>query len=149
KGEIAKQAETAGADIVFPPEEIDALGDDIARAKTLAEEYDFFIAEAEYMPTIGKKIGIVLGPRGKMPEPLMPGKNIADVLNKRKNSIKVRSKDRMTFHLAIGRKDMDPEKIADNAEAVMEHVERALVNGVQNLKSIYVSTTMGPSVKVM
>jgi len=31
----------------------------------------------------------------------------------------------------------------------MEHVERALVNGAQNLKSIYVSTTMGPSVKVM
>lgn len=149
KGEIAKQAEAAGANLVLPPEEIDALGDDSARAKTLAEEYDFFIAEAEYMPTIGKKIGIVLGPRGKMPEPLMPGMNIADILNKRKNSIKVRSKDRMTFHLAIGRKDMDPEKIADNAEAVMEHVERALVNGVQNLKSIYVSTTMGPSVKVM
>src|SRR5665648_270657 len=108
KGDIAKQAIAAGADLVLPPEEINALGDDSSRAKTLAEEYDFFIAEAEYMPTIGKKIGIVLGPRGKMPEPLMPGMNIADILNKRKNSIKVRSKDRMTFHLAIGRKDMDP-----------------------------------------
>ena len=149
KGETAKQAESAGANLVLPPEEIDALGDDIPRAKTLAEEYDFFIAEAAYMPTIGKKIGIVLGPRGKMPEPLMPEKNIADIINKRKNSIKVRSKDRMTFHLAIGRKDMEPEKIADNAEAVMEHVERALVNGAQNLKSIHVSTTMGPSVRLM
>lgn len=149
KGETAKQAESAGANLVLPPEEIDALGDDIARAKTLAEEYDFFIAEAAYMPTIGKKIGIVLGPRGKMPEPLMPDKNIADILNKRKNSIKVRSKDRMTFHLAIGRKDMAPEKIADNAEAVMEHVERALVNGMQNIKSIHASTTMGPSVRLM
>lgn len=149
KGETAKQAESAGANLVLPPEEIDALGDDIARAKTLAEEYDFFIAEAAYMPAIGKKIGIVLGPRGKMPEPLMPDKNIADILNKRKNSIKVRSKDRMTFHLAIGRKEMDSEKIADNAEAVMEHVERALVNGIQNVRSIHASTTMGPSVRLM
>lgn len=149
KGETAKQAQAAGANIVFPPEEIDALGDDIPRAKSLAEEYDFFIAEAAYMPTIGKKIGIVLGPRGKMPEPLLSDKNIADIINRRKNSVKVRSKDRMTFHLAIGRKDMSPEKIADNVESVIEHVERALPGGAQNLKSIYVSTTMGPSVRLM
>ncbi len=149
KGETAQRAKAAGADYVFDPEEISVLGEDKTRAKNLAEEVNFFIAEAAYMPVIGKTLGQVLGPRGKMPIPLTPDKDVVQIINKSRNSIKVRSKDKMTFHISIGKKDMDPVKLSENLEAVINRIEHRYERGLYNVKSIYVKTTMGPSVKVI
>ncbi len=149
KGETAQRAKAAGADYVFDPEEINVLGEDKIRAKNLAEEVNFFIAEAAYMPAIGKTLGQVLGPRGKMPIPLTPDKDVVQIINKSRNSIKVRSKDKMTFHISIGKKEMDPVKISENVEAVINRIEHRYERGLYNVKSIYVKTTMGPSVKVI
>jgi len=149
KGETAQKAKVAKADYVFDPEEILALGEDKNRARSLAEECSFFIAEAQYMPTIGKSLGPILGPRGKMPEPLTPDKDIVQLINKARSSIKVRSKDRLTFHIPVGRKNMEPEKIAENIEAILSRIEHRLEKGSQNIRSIYVKTTMGPPVRVV
>ncbi|NJD76674.1 MAG: 50S ribosomal protein L1 [Candidatus Methanoperedens sp.] len=149
KGETAQRAKAAGADYVFDPEEISVLGEDKTRAKNLAEEVNFFIAEAAYMPAIGKTLGQVLGPRGKMPIPLTPDKDVVQIINKSRNSIKVRSKDKMTFHISIGKKDMDPVKLSENLEAVINRIEHRYERGLYNVKSMYVKTTMGPSVKVI
>ncbi len=149
KGETAQRAKGAGADYVFDPEEIAVLGEDKARAKTLAEEVNFFIAEAAYMPAIGKTLGQVLGPRGKMPIPLTPDKDIVQIINRVKNAIKVRSKDKTTFHISVGRKEMEPQKLSENIEAVINRIEHKYERGLYNVKSIYVKTTMGPSVRVV
>lgn len=149
KGETAQRAKSAGADHVFDPEEIAALGEDKTRAKALAEEVDFFIAEAAYMPAIGKTLGQVLGPRGKMPIPLTPDKDIVQIINKAKNSIKVRSKDKTTFHISVGRKEMDPAKLSENIAAIISRIEHRYERGLYNVRSIYVKTTMGPAVKVI
>ncbi len=149
KGETAQRAKGAGADYVFDPEEINVLGEDKTRAKTLAEEVNFFIAESAYMPVIGKTLGQVLGPRGKMPIPLTPDKDVVQIINKSRNSIKVRSKDKMTFHISIGRKEMDAEKLSENVEAVINRIEHKYERGLYNVKSVYVKTTMGPSVRVI
>ncbi len=149
KGETAQRAKAAGADNVLDPEEISVLGEDKARAKTLADEINFFIAESAYMPAIGKTLGQVLGPRGKMPIPLTPDKDVVQVINRVKNSIKVRSKDKMTFHVSVGRRSMDPVKIAENIDAVIDRIEHRYERGLYNVRSIYIKTTMGPSVKVI
>ncbi len=149
KGETAQRAKAAGADYIFSPEEISALEEDKTRAKQLADEVNFFIAEAAYMPAIGKALGQILGPRGKMPIPLTPDKDIVQIINKLKNSIKVRSKDKTTFHVSVGRKEMDPDKISENIESVINRIEHKYERGLYNVKSIYVKTTMGPSVKVI
>lgn len=149
KGETAQRAKGAGADYVFDPEEIAVLGEDKARAKTLAEEVNFFIAEAAYMPAIGKTLGQVLGPRGKMPIPLTPDKDIVQIISRVKNAIKVRSKDKTTFHISVGRKEMEPQKLSENIEAVINRIEHKYERGLYNVKSIYVKTTMGPSVRVV
>lgn len=149
KGETAQRAKGAGADYVFDPDEINVLGEDKARAKTLAEEVNFFIAEAAYMPLIGKTLGQVLGPRGKMPIPLTPDKDIVQIITKSRNSIKVRSKDKMTFHISIGRKEMDAVKIAENIETIVNRIEHRYERGLYNVRSVYVKTTMGPSVRVI
>lgn len=149
KGDIAQRATKAGADMILDPEEIESLRDNKSKARELANDIDFFVSDVAYMPIIAKSLGPVLGPRGKMPEPLTPDKNIEDVIKKAKNSIKVRSKDKLTFHLPVGRRDMDPEKLAQNVQSVIDRIEHKLEKGKQNIRSVYVKTTMGPAVKVM
>ncbi|MHC1576691.1 MAG: 50S ribosomal protein L1 [Methanosarcinaceae archaeon] len=149
KGDVGLQAKDAGCDYVFSEEDIQELAEDKSRARSLANECDFFIAEVQYMPLIGKSLGAILGPRGKMPVPLTPDKNIADLINSSRNSIRIRSKDKLTFHVAVGRKEMDSEKVAENIETIVDRVEHSLEKGKHNLKSIYVTTTMGKSVRVM
>lgn len=149
KGEVGLQAKEAGCDYVFTEEDINDLADDKSRARSIANECDFFIAEVQYMPLIGKTLGAILGPRGKMPVPLTPDKNVADMIRSSKNSIRIRPKDKLTFHVAVGRRDMDAERIAENIESIVNRVESVLDKGKQNLKSIYVTTTMGKSLRVV
>ncbi|TGC06760.1 50S ribosomal protein L1 [Methanolobus halotolerans] len=149
KGEVGLQAKQAGVEYVFGEEDLEELASDKARARSIANECDFFIAEVQYMAQIGKNLGAILGPRGKMPTPLPPGKNVADLINSARSSIRIRSKDKLTFHVSIGRKDMDINNLADNVETVLNRVEQSLEKGKHNIRSIYVTTTMGKSVKVM
>lgn len=149
KGDVGLKARDAGAAYVISEEELEELTEDKAKARTLANECDIFIAETQFMPIIGKKLGIVLGPRGKMPIPLLPNKDINELIQSKQSAIKLRSKDKLTFHVSVGRRDMDPEALAENVETIVTRVERALEKGRQNLKSIYVTTTMGKSERVV
>lgn len=66
-----------------------------------------------------------------------------------RNTVRVRSKDRRTFHAAIGTRDMPPEDIADNLDALMRRVMGKLERGRFNIQSAYVKTTMGPAVRYL
>ncbi|HSV42307.1 MAG TPA: 50S ribosomal protein L1, partial [Methanomassiliicoccales archaeon] len=96
-GELALKAKTV-ADKVITPEELGTLADDRKAAKKVANEMDFFIAEAPLMPTVGKRLGIVLAPRGKMPKPIAPGADPKMMVDNLRKSVSIRSKDKMTFH---------------------------------------------------
>ncbi len=146
-GETALKAKEC-ADLVIPPEEIDKLAEDKRRARKLANEYDFFLAEAPLMAKIGKSLGIILGPRGKMPKPVPPGGDPCPMVRNLKRTVRMRSRDKRTFHVPVGTREMDPEKIADNIEEVIKRLETKLERGLQNIESIYVKTTMGPAVKI-
>jgi large subunit ribosomal protein L1 len=131
------------------PEEIDELAKNKRKARKIAKEYDFFIAEAPLMPEIGKKLGPVLGPRGKIPQPIPPLSDPKPVIERLAKSVKIRTRDKPTFHAPIGRKDMDLEKIAENAMEVLKVVENRYESASQNVKSVYVKTTMGQAVRVI
>ncbi len=146
-GETAVRAEGV-ADDVIDPDELDDLGDDDSRAKDLASETDFFIAEEALMPDIGRYLGTILGPRGKMPTPLSPDDDIVEVINRMKNTVQVRSGDRRTFHTLVGAEDMDATAIADNIDVILRRLYADLEKGPQNVDSVYVKTTMGPAVEV-
>ncbi|MDD2439341.1 MAG: 50S ribosomal protein L1 [Methanosarcinaceae archaeon] len=149
KGDVGLQAKDAGATYVISEEELEELAEDKLKAKNLANECDLFIAETQFMPIIGKKLGVVLGPRGKMPIPLLPDKDINELIQSKQSAIKLRSKDKLTFHISIGRRDMEAEALAENVEAVILRLERTLEKGKHNLKSVYVTTTMGKSERVV
>lgn len=146
-GETALKAKDC-ADLVIPPEEIDKLAEDKRRARKMANEFDFFLAEAPFMGKIGKSLGIILGPRGKMPKPLPPGSDPCPLVQRLKHTVRMRSRDKRTFHVPVGTKEMDVEKIADNIEEVLKRLEAKLERGRQNIDSVYVKTTMGPAVKI-
>ena len=148
EGETALQAEDV-ADDVLGSGELEELGDDADEAKDLANETDFFIAEANMMPDIGRYLGTVLGPRGKMPTPLQPDDDVVEVVNRMKNTVQLRSRDRRTFHTRVGAEDMDAEEIADNVDVILRRLYATLEKGPQNVDSVYVKTTMGPAVEVV
>lgn len=147
-GELAAKARTS-ADVVVTPEQIEELSGDKRKARKLANDMGFFVAEAPLMPTIGRTLGTVLGPRGKMPRPMPPTGDPAAIVKSLKNTVRVRSRDRRTFHAPIGTRDMAPEDLADNAFLVIDRVLKKLERGDQNIHSIFVKTTMGPAQQVV
>lgn len=147
-GELALKARGV-VDLIIKPDEIDDLAKDKKKMKKIANEYDFFVAEAPLMPIIGKKLGIILGPRGKMPKPIPPNADIKTIAENLRKSVKIRSKSSKTFHTIIGTEDMEPRKLAENLQAIIKRLEDRLERGRYNIESIYVKTTMGPSERVL
>lgn len=148
-GETALRARSAGADRVISADEIKELGGDKRAARKLADEYKFFIAETQFMPVIGKSLGPILGKRGKMPTPLPPTQDVTPQISRLRNMIRVRSRDRPTFHLTVGNRSMEVKALSENIEAVITRLEQTLKDGRHNLKSVYVKTTMGPAIRVI
>lgn len=147
-GELALQARKK-ADTVIEPDEIDSIAEDSKEAKELAEEHEFFLAEPPLMPVIGRSLGAILGPKGKMPNPVTPDKDLGGTIDSLKRTVHVRSKDRRTFHAPVGTVSMDVEDISENIDTVMKRIISSLERRENSIDSIYVKTTMGPAVKIM
>ncbi|MFC4987905.1 MULTISPECIES: 50S ribosomal protein L1 [Saliphagus] len=145
EGETGVRAEEA-ADRVLSGDDVADLDDD--EAKDLADETDFFIAEEAMMQDVARHLGTVLGPRGKMPDPLGVDDDVVETVNRMKNTVQVRSRDRRTFHTLVGAEDMGAEEIADNIDVILRRLHADLEKGPLNIDSVYVKTTMGPAVEV-
>ena len=70
-------------------------------------------------------------------------------LERLRGSIRIRTKDKLTFSAKIGTTEMTPEQIAENINTVLKRVEADLEQGSQNLRSVFVKTTMGPAVRLI
>lgn len=136
-------------DLLIKPEEIEDLSSNKKKFKKIADEYEFFLAEAPLMPTIGKSLGTVLGPRGKMPKPVPPNADVSGMVNNLRKTVKVRSKSSKTFHTTAGNADMPKEHIAENIDVIIKRVEGVLERGKMNIGSVYIKTTMGPAERVI
>ena len=147
-GDLALKSKTH-VDLLIKPEEIEELAKDKKKFKKIADEYDFFIAEAPLMPTIGKTLGIILGPRGKMPKPVPPTIDITNIAKSLRKTVKVRSKTTKTIHATVGREEMDAQHIADNIDAILKRLEGKLERGKLNIGSVYVKTSMGPPMRIL
>jgi large subunit ribosomal protein L1 len=147
-GDLALKSKTH-VDLLIKPEEIEELAKDKKKFKKIADEYDFFIAEAPLMPTIGKTLGIILGPRGKMPKPVPPTIDIANMAKSMRKTVKIRSKTTKTIHATVGREEMNAQHIADNIDAILKRLEGKLERGKLNIGSVYVKTSMGPPMRIL
>ena len=146
-GEVATKAKAAGIDII-DPETIEDLGGNRQKARKLAKRYDFFLSEIPHMGTVGRFLGGVLGPRGKMPRPVPPTLDPAALAGGLKDTAIVRSRDKVTFHNAVGSREQGIDDLTSNAVAIWDRVTGKLERGAGNIRSCYIKTSMGPSVKV-
>lgn len=146
-GDLALRAR-AGADLVIERADLDALAGDKKRQKTLVNEYEHFISEAPLMPTVGRVLGAVLGPKGRMPIPVPPNVDIGSAIERQRRIVQVRLRSQPILQCRIGTEDMSDEQIAENIEAVIRRLEGKLKRGLKNIRSIVVKTAMGPPIRL-
>ena len=147
-GELALKAKRAKADRVIERGELEGLAGKKKELRRLGNEYDFFLVEAPLMPTVGKILGPVLGPRGKMPIPVPPTADIAAMLKKYRKMIMVRMRNQPVIQCRVGTEKMPDEEIAANIQAVLNALEGKLKRGIKNIKSTYIKTSMSAPVKI-
>ena len=146
KGEKEKEAQEAGADYVG--------GDDLAQ-KIQKEgwlEFDRVIATPDMMSVVGR-LGKVLGPRGIMPNPKL-GTVTMDVgtavREQKAGKVEYRVDKSGIVHVTIGKKSFEPDKIMENAAALIDVVIKAKPAASKGiyLKKIALTTTMGPGIRI-
>jgi len=147
-GELAMKAKNAGADLVIERSELEALAGDKKKQKVLAKDYEAFIAEAPLMPTVGRVLGAVLGPKGRMPTPVAPTANISDVIEKQRKTVLVRLRGQPVLQCRIGTEDMSDEHIAENVQAILRRLEPKLKRGLKNIRSVVIKVAMGPPIEI-
>ena len=146
-GDMGIKAKAAKADSVIGTEELDKFGKNKRESRKFINKYDFFLADTQVMPIVGKTLGQLLGPRGKMPTPVPFNADIVAFLARFRTSIKVRSRASLSVSCKIGDETMSDEDLAINAHAVLGAIEKKLPNGEKNVKKIMIKTTMGKPIK--
>jgi large subunit ribosomal protein L1 len=136
------------ADRTITEDELEELYENPNDAKTLAEDFNFLIAEAPLMPDIGQHLGQVFGPRDMMPDPMPPGTDPTEQIESLRSTVSVRLKEQPLIQLKIGNEEQDASQIGRNAQTVYNFLEDNLPEGSNNIKSVLVKTTMGSPVEV-
>jgi large subunit ribosomal protein L1 len=145
QGDKAREAEEAGADFVG--------ADDLAKKiEDGWTDFDVAIATPDMMPVVGK-LGRVLGPQGKMPNPKV-GTVTMDVKKaveeSKSGKIEYRTDRTAIVHLNIGKTSFDEHRLLENYAAVIDEMIRAKPSAAKGryLRSITITSTMGPGIKV-
>ncbi len=146
-GDMGQKAKAANADAVVGTEELDKFATNKRESRKFINKYDFFLADTKVMPLVGKTLGQLLGPRGKMPTPVPFNASIESFLQRFHSSIKVRTRASLSMSCKIGDETMSDNDLAINAHAILSAIEKKLPNGEKNFKRVMVKTTMGKAVK--
>jgi large subunit ribosomal protein L1 len=140
-------------------EEAKSAGADIAGSEDLIEtinsgkiDFDVLVSTSDMMSKVGK-LGKVLGPKGIMPNPkygtVSPNikKAVSDI---KKGKVEIRCDKDGNLNLSIGRVNFEDKKIIENFKSVYDTIEKEKPTGLKGnyIKSIFVTNTMGPSVKL-
>jgi large subunit ribosomal protein L1 len=145
KGDKAREAEEAGADVVG--------AEDLAtRVQEGFTDFDVAIATPDMMPIVGR-LGRILGPQGKMPNPKVGtvtmdvGKAVEE---SKAGKVEYRTDRTAIVHMTIGKSSFPDEHLLDNYQAVLEELIRAKPSAAKGkyIRSVTLASTMGPGIKV-
>jgi large subunit ribosomal protein L1 len=145
EGEKAKEAEDAGADVV-------GSADLATKIEGGFDDFDVAVATPDMMSTVGK-LGRILGPRGKMPNPKTGtvtfdvGKAVRDA---KAGKLEYRTDRGANVHLPIGKKSFGERQLLENYAAVVEEIVRAKPSAAKGryIRSITLTSTMSPGIHV-
>ena len=146
EGEKAREAEEAGADIV-------GAADLAKRVEDGFTDFDVAIATPDLMGPVVSKLGRILGPQGKMPNPKVGTvtMNIAKAVSESKaGKIEYRTDRHAIVHLPIGKLSFDGKVLLENYAALIDEIVRAKPAAAKGryLRTITLATTLGPGVRV-
>ncbi len=143
---IIEEAQKNGIEVI-KAEDIPTIATDKQKLAELAK-YSL-MAQPSLMPTIAKYLGQYLGPRGKMPKPLLPGTSLSKMVEQLNKQVVVKTGGKFlpTVHCPIGTEDMEPKKIFENMQEVLNNI--IAKTGKNNIKSVYVKLTMSKPLKLM
>jgi large subunit ribosomal protein L1 len=145
EGEKAKEAQDAGADVV-------GAADLAAKIEGGFDEFDVAVATPDMMGTVGK-LGRILGPRGKMPNPKAGtvtfdvGKAVRDA---KAGKLEYRTDRGANVHLLIGKKSFSERQLLENYATILEEIVRAKPSAAKGryIRTITLTTSMGPGVRI-
>jgi len=100
------------------------------------------------MPTVGKVLGQLLGPRGKMPTPIPFNAPIEALLERFRTSVGVKVKGSLSLSCKIGEESMEDADLAANANTIAAAIEKKLPNGDKNIRKIMIKTSMGKAIRL-
>ena len=146
KGDKAKEAEAAGADYVGAEEYVQKI------QKENWFEFDACVATPDMMGVVGR-LGRVLGPKGLMPNPKSGtvSMDVAKAINDIKaGKVEYRVDKTAIIHCPIGRKSFEDQKLIENLTTLMDAIIKAKPAAAKGtyLRSVVLSSTMGPGIKV-
>ena len=147
-GELALKSRKAKADKVIEKADLQALAGKKKELRKLANAFDVFISEAPLMPLVGRILGPVLGPRGKLPVPVPHNANVAAVIKKHRKTIVVRMRNQPIIQCSVGTENMSENELFDNIQAVLRFLDGKLKRGLKNVKLAHIKTSMGTPVKI-
>jgi large subunit ribosomal protein L1 len=145
KGDKAKEAEEAGADVV-------GAEDLAAKVQEGFMDFDIAIATPDMMPIVGR-LGRILGPSGKMPNPKV-GTVTMDVAKAVQESkagkVEYRTDRTAIVHLTVGKTSFPDEQLLENYQAVLDEIIRAKPSAAKGkyIRTVTLASTQGPGIKV-
>ena len=150
--ELAEQA-TKFCDLTIRETEFARYAADKKGVKKLAEQYDYFIAQANLMGKVAGAFGKALGVKGKMPNPKMgcvvpPNANLEALVKKLAQSVRLQAKKATNMQCLVGKENQADDEIVNNVMAIIHAVQKGLPNEEQNIKNIWLKTTMGKPVRI-
>ena len=147
-GDLGIKAKNAKADRVMNEAELVQLGKNKRESRKVINKYDFFLADTKLMPTVGKVLGQLLGPRGKMPTPIPFNAPVEALLERFRTSVGVKVKGSLSLSCKIGEESMDDADLAANANTIAAAIEKKLPNGDKNIRKIMIKITMGKAIRL-
>jgi len=150
--QLAEEAEK-NCDLVVREKDFEEYVKDPKKAKMLAKNYDYFIAQATLMAKIAATFGKSLGIRGKMPNPKLgcvvpPNAALAPLVKKLSLTVKLSAKKATNLQCVIGKEEQAEQEVVENALAVYNATIKQLPSEVQNVKNVAIKKTMGAPVRV-
>lgn len=150
--ELQNEAKTV-FDTVITQDEFAKYAKDKKAIKKLAQEHEFFVAQANIMPLVASSFGRVLGPRGKMPNPkagcvVPPKTSLKPLYERLQKTLRISAKVEKIVQCAVGTEEMKDEEIIDNVINVYNNVIHHLPQEKNNVKSVLLKLTMGKPVLV-